>query len=864
MPRFRAIAPAALLALLSVPPAALARQADVPSAAPPPSAPASLDTFLLKHQAWITDLSAKASAHADAPPRAADLLPLAPGSDRAKRSAHAMEAWTSLAATGEADRSVLYGLPTGAERSLVAAAALALLEVAPLAESAAGEALALAERADAEAEPEPELVRVKSALAALRRTRAINLLAALAPNDAIRRELGALAAAEARRAEPTDPWSNAQQGIELALAQLAQGEGASAVRTLAEAKRGAEVNEATRMALAPDLLLGAVLITAAARDAQAALEALSRTAGSEPWRAEGQQRIDLEIITAELHLRLSRIAADSAEPPDARERFRLGACSAFERIYAAERPAPELPEARRRVLRELGPIVTVEEAAVSPTAAVARAVWLRETKDQTGIKAVLGPWMESGRDLGLLRRPALTLWAECLAEGSADEAALGRAIDAALAVAREAGDDGWSAHASAAAERAAEALDGLPSDDPAVRAARRERHIGTLRALHQSPLDSARLARARAMLIRLLTDGVAQQRAQTVLLRVREAEGVAGALREAPEALAAARLVVARAWLEVESRLPYDPEGYAEAGYIEQTGPRQALANTAVAESALAAAQSAGVGDAANLAVLAHESRAVAIEAHLALGETTDAWAKLNAEPAIDLGALEHTSLLQSGMRASFLADEVDSGRIWLGRFTAAEPARAKLALAELSTTQWHRVGLSASGFAADAEPMALGAWLEVQRAAADWTGWSNADERREFQRRLAWSLVLAGDGDGAARIFTALVEAAPTRDLLRGLGEAKLRGGREADAFAAFKRLAEDPDGAREQSRESWHAWTRMVEILARQNTDGSRSADIRRELARLRALPSAAQHADCIGRLARVERILDTAPAP
>src|SRR5690606_28238332 len=103
-----------------------------------------------------------------------------------------------------------------------------------------------------------------------------------------------------------------------------------------------------------------------------------------------------------------------------------------------------------------------------------------------------------------------------------------------------------------------------------------------------------------------------------------------------------------------------------------------------------------------------------------------------------------------------------------------------------------------------------------------------------------AWAALVSGDYSGAEERFAALsARGAPRPSVWRGLGEARLALGDDAGAFSAMRSLA--TSGAPNESPHVWRAWTRMIEILARQNEGGRRNAEIRREIARLRTLESA-----------------------
>lgn len=121
---------------------------------------------------------------------------------------------------------------------------------------------------------------------------------------------------------------------------------------------------------------------------------------------------------------------------------------------------------------------------------------------------------------------------------------------------------------------------------------------------------------------------------------------------------------------------------------------------------------------------------------------------------------------------------------------------------------------------------------------------------------RTAWGLLLGGDADRAAKLFaSAIADLGETAALTRGLGESLLISGDEAGAFAAFRRLAQLTEQDR-QSRDHWHAQTRLAEILVSQNADGSRTDTISRLIRRLRAEPGWNAHEDCMRRLERIAR--------
>ncbi|MEM1423276.1 MAG: hypothetical protein AAGH64_04660 [Planctomycetota bacterium] len=137
-------------------------------------------------------------------------------------------------------------------------------------------------------------------------------------------------------------------------------------------------------------------------------------------------------------------------------------------------------------------------------------------------------------------------------------------------------------------------------------------------------------------------------------------------------------------------------------------------------------------------------------------------------------------------------------------------------------------------------------AWVRV-RLEPDLSGF-DADPRLHGR---AARLIRAGWADRAIRVVALTNGSTPTAGVL--MGEAHLRAGDDAPAFASFRGVASSLEGTREgrSERAYWHAWARMLEILERQNGDGSRTGEIDGTVRRLRALSSWGMHADCVEKI-------------
>jgi tetratricopeptide (TPR) repeat protein len=125
---------------------------------------------------------------------------------------------------------------------------------------------------------------------------------------------------------------------------------------------------------------------------------------------------------------------------------------------------------------------------------------------------------------------------------------------------------------------------------------------------------------------------------------------------------------------------------------------------------------------------------------------------------------------------------------------------------------------------------------------------------------RLGWALLLAGRGPEAAAQFERVLrddDPSPPPALLRGLGEAHLANGAREKAFAAFRRAAQASPA---DSADAWHAWTRLLDLMSTSSDAAERSPAIRREIARLRALPHAERFPVGLERLRIIENRLGT----
>lgn len=87
---------------------------------------------------------------------------------------------------------------------------------------------------------------------------------------------------------------------------------------------------------------------------------------------------------------------------------------------------------------------------------------------------------------------------------------------------------------------------------------------------------------------------------------------------------------------------------------------------------------------------------------------------------------------------------------------------------------------------------------------------------------------------------------------------EAALRTGNDAEAFGTFRTIVASTAPEDRSGRAYWHASMRMLEILSRQNADGSRTPAIAREIRRLRLQPSWRAHPDICQRIDAIASVV------
>lgn len=763
-------------------------------------------------------------------------------------SAAAWEAW--LRAEGRAT-FVLFGVPEPSRREAALFAAHELAIVAAASSAIIDRAIERADAAGADAGAEVDAqieraVHARQVVLPLQAARAALVVASLAEPGAARAALALEAGEAARRAPGVSAWAECERRLISALARVLEGRPELAEADIDAAIAGARARDAAaelRDRTAAEAAFVRALAVLGARGPISARESLERAWAAPPMAARepGEPRdTALGLVGADLFVRLSRAeAARLSGEERSRALFR-----AYER-YADL--LEHLPPSRRAVVyAHLSRLVPSELEAGTPTvAAVSRGVGLMLEQRSADAASALARVVARG-GTGPMDADAQHL----LAAAHADAGAHAQAVDAALALADRFEHDPRVGQALSMAARSAslwtrEAGALGAGGEPSEALRRLAQVVERFDGRDDVPdADAWRIALAQDRVPTTGAMSTAQLRAAA-----QEAMRVLGLVRSASHTGEAARArvdVLARAMARSRELERADKD----AGALSR-------------EHALALLDA--MGDLDKNAGDAEENlrRALRGRALVVLDRPADALAAVapvlaSADAPADVRASALATQMEASLAAGDLAAARDAatGLDAISTDPESQAPSASAVLAQRSDRLWLIVRPRTEGFVADAAGAAqpidmLTLTLAHERSPGDATA----------RERLAWALLLSGDANAAAELFERALEGARRSDLLRGLGEARLAAGDEERAFAAFREAAAGLTAAGIDNRDTWHAWTRMLEVLSRRPDAAERGPSIRREVARLRSLASAPQHPDCLARLDEIEARLAAA---
>jgi len=694
----------------------------------------------------------------------------------------------------------------------------------------------------------------------LRAARASVALAATTAVGEDRARLARGALDLARGVQGVSAWAEAEIALSSAHALALLGEDAEAERLYAEAGRlagAAELKGPYGDAALIEATLGAALARAHGEGAMKGLRELSVELARPAQRAVLSADLGLALLAGDAALRMATDAEMAKSGESQREAALATALDRYGQALGVREGGRSRAWVVEAALDHVGARVA-ERASYAGLPAVAPVALARRLARAPGTRAraieILEATLERpANQLGALAPAALWELAGAYAQvGSA--AALAKATEAYLRFAERYATDERAASAvslaCAAADRSLRLGDGAGGGEVESRV---NLALVALRRAHTfagevEARDGWRLALMRLLNWRVESGLVSGRESEA---SAREVSAVAGSVREAG-LVVEALLERASAWDAVER---WSGE---EAGAEKLRAEAATRALAAADDAAAELGTWTGGEDVSKRAGLA----SVRGRALLTLGRGEEALRTiapyLEARGSAELAPVALAQVLGVGLEAML---ETGSGLedAWgLAQRLEAARAGAGRGIVERWTRRgWERTLPLTRGFVAGGGFAAL---VEAKELIAAEIGVRLSEgsvggaEWEVSSRRLAWFELAAGRGRDAVGLFEGLVRArAGVNEYERGLGEARLMTGDDEGAFAVFREIvarAEDEKGA-----DVWIAWTRMLEILARRNEDWARTAEIRRQIARLRALPSALDQPECLDRLRAVE---------
>ncbi len=779
----------------------------------------------------------------------------------------AIERWFERMAEQASDLSVLFGMPATEDRRKVAEGAKEVLSLAGRATRRleAGIAAHDRDRADESAgasrqgtptsgDDAARAVHARTVLLPLRAARAMLLSAALETDTAKRAKLCESAAKAARGAEPVSPWADAERSLLLGVAGLLRSAETKdglreALDHLAAAKKTITEPDAPRaleLELGDDVALASVLGVALAQTGTDAARVLDRMLTQPAFNAPGTAGMEARIVAAELRLKLLAPSVTNwqrlpAPIPD--EAF-AGFASEYER---AERDGGDPALVLRRLLDATGeafrsdtPGNTMwrDPGRVPALLMMLRGAgrgdtrtWTLETAQQLDRLGLASPWRRIG---------VLTLMNTPMPADAPARLAFARAGADLLSHLPERSDQ---AHVLRRAREALAPLGPAADTDLAER-------VFTLS--HERVGTHERVTAGRTEWG--LKEVFEAQAAST--MGGNEYERARDLLDKADHLVSQGGRACAECWWQLLDTLLRDPA--AAAG-------RQALIADVATKTHRAAAPWTGAGQrtgdsAANRAEmervdpelkLHHEqeqrlARLHGVDALLALGKHEDAASLLGGFTEVQ-AAHPGTTVLASaaGLQVPGLGTIDDALRQMSQEDRHDWTAR-------LIDRGWVSVRAATQGFVEPDTSAHLRQPASVLAALAPEADALPDAARAQARERCAWGTLIAGDAGAAAARFRACIETSGRRvDLLRGLGESLIASGDDAGAFACFRDIAAAAAPTGETARDHFHAWARMLEVLVRQNADGSKSATIAREARRLMLLKPGESCPECARRI-------------
>lgn len=813
---------------------------------------------------------APAEGDAPAPPDAQEAIAgfgaRAPTLQACAELGELVEAWNTWAERHWLWQYAIVGLPGEARAQDARVAAAAVLSLSATDATALDGAIEQADRDlalrrdDALEQQITEALQAKEVVLPLRSARAAIALASLTSEADAQGSLARMVQEVCRRVPSVSAWAETERALLLGHAGALLGESAEAAKLFDSVLRGGVTDGLPKEFIAGaklEALLAGSVAKARAVGAIGAQRELDTQLARDPGRSWIASSVNRALLAADTSMRLARLQVAQGGEQTQRSQALALALARYADALRTSDAAVSREGVAALVLEHLAPLIPVRESYrdLHPIAAIARARALAsapETRSQAIVildEAMARP----SADLGSLAAQVMFDLAATCAQAD-DASTLKRSVELLLAFSDRFASDERAGAALALACAASDRLLRLaPNDaDPGPPAAERiEIAIDALRRAHTSAADvperdAWRLALARLLIWRVESGLVTSPEA---VASAREVAAALSSVREQPLVVQAA-VERAAAW-NAALALP---------GTAPDVAKELSMRMLAAVEDARSEIALVGETDTETQArLITFYCRGALAEERAA--EVLERISPLLGDAAASLGARVQAEALAIALEAQIrLATPMGSALQTALKLESIRPNAARSLIERQAGAVWREIQPSTWGLVTVSSPDArLGppqmlVLTLASRLAGDV---ESGPDGEASARRVAWALLLYGRANEAIELFERLSRARPdVLEYRRGVGEALLFKGEDQEAFAQFRQIVAAADA--DESPEVWFAWTRMLEILARHNQDGARTAEIRREIARLRTLDSAPDRPECLDRLRSIEDAL------
>lgn len=668
-----------------------------------------------------------------------------------------------------------------------------------------------------------------------------------APESGARASLEA-AVTIAGKVESASPWADVERGLVLGVGLTALGDYASAQRSLDDAEDALREDP-----LLADPAYGLAQALSLARAAWA----FQREADTSKASDAAQRRLrDVEAVPEAMRsaLSLRLLVARAGDPNDQRARVFLA--GQLDEVARAALASPAGDDAI--VIRQLARVAQVTDlqqgsrwmlGAAVGTALALDAIPRADARARTAALTIL---LEREREA---MGPYAVLVLSALAEALGDCVKSGDCnLDLAMHVAQRA-VEARPMHDATRASLERLCRGALESESPLSSAASAGLQV-LVAHTHNAPARDALCCQG---VIHALESTPEAEDRSSVLDACARADGLIDALEFASSAAATTLLYVC-------DRLAFDMEHIEREALEGPLLPEQEALRQALAERLVQYAER--FEDVRVDGATLDEARVARAYGLLALGDVANAL-ELTRQVTADAQQLPDPFAGSVHLRALLANDRLSEARAWFEEKQNESIVGSMLAAA---LTQTRALWIGGPELTQSFDQASLGALpgadqrtlaLVMQWAVAQGDRWSAPEAA--LRRGLGWLIAMQDPlAPALTRAWAAHPggDAATKRERLVLASEAMLSAGDDAGAFALLREVVEAVPPESRRERTYWHASVRIVEILQRQNQNGSRTPTIMREIQRLRLQPTWGSFADCTSAIERIASALGMAP--